>query len=92
MSRGQGRMVGNGHVTIYEPTDRRPYYRLDYRDPTGRRRQRSAGRSPAAALAEAERIDAQLSRSHGGDDERTLGSLVDEYLSTPVGRRRTVHG
>lgn len=89
---GQGRVVGNGHVTLYPPTAAKPYYRLDYVDETGRRRQPSAGRSPAAALAKAGTIDAQLSRFRGGDDARTLGDLVDEYLSTPVGRWRTARG
>ena len=92
MSRGQGRLVGRGHVTIYEPTDRRPYYRLDYYDETGRRRQASAGRSPAAALKRAQDIDDQLSRFRGGDDARTLGDLMTEYLSTPVRRHRSERG
>ncbi|MBO3084122.1 hypothetical protein [Cellulomonas fengjieae] len=92
MTRRDGVLVGNGHVTLHEPTASKPNYRLDYVDETGRRRQPSVGRSPAAALERAKRIDAALSRRRGGDDERSLGDLLGEYLSTPVNRQRSPHG
>lgn len=92
MSAGRGLLVGNGHVTLYEPTASKPNYRLDYRDESGARHQPSVGRSAKTALATAKEIDAGLSRLRGGDDDRTLGNLMDDYLSTPVGRRRTPHG
>lgn len=92
MSRAAGVPVGNGHVVLHEPTPNRPYYRLDYRDQTGQRHQPNVGRSPAAALARAQQLDAELSHLSGGQDDRTLGDLMDEYLSTPVGRHRSAHG
>lgn len=92
MNRAQGLPIGNGHVTLREPTANRPYYRLDYRDETGQRHQPNVGRSPAVALDRAKEIDTRLSRLRGGDQERSLGDLMDEYLSTPVGRRRSPHG
>lgn len=58
--------IGNGHVILREPTPGRPYYRLDYRGPDGRRHQPNVGTSPAVALKRARDIDTELSRLHGG--------------------------
>ena len=87
-TRSTGSRIGNGHVTLYSPTDRRPYYRLDYVDRDGRRCQRSVSRDPVHALTEAKNIDDALSRQHGQAGHRTLGDLAADYTSTARGRMR----
>lgn len=91
-TRSTGSRIGNGHVTLYSPTDRRPYYRLDYVDRDGRRCQRSVSRDPVHALTEAKNIDDALSRQHGQAGHRTLGDLAADYTSTARGRMRTPQG
>lgn len=91
-ARGAGLPVGtSGRVTLYEPTASRPTYRIIVVDEQGVRRDRSGSRSPQKAWNRAQELDAALS---GRDDPqtRTLGHLVAEYVSTPVGRKCNKRG
>lgn len=92
MAYNDGHLVGTDRVTLYLPTDGSPYFRLVYHDESGRRRQTKAARDAAAALAKAEQLDAELTVREGDHSTRTLGELVEEYVSTGHNRKRDRNG
>lgn len=90
MSRRPGHLVGA--VTVHEPTTAKPYFHLVWVDLDGKRRQASGSTSPLTALEKAEAINRSLATTPTDPAEATVGDLVAEYVSTPVGRRRTKGG
>ncbi|MFC0707877.1 tyrosine-type recombinase/integrase [Cellulomonas uda] len=79
-------------MTILKPAASKPYYRLIYTDRDGRRKYPNAGLDAATALAKAERLNLDLARAAGENDQEDLATMVARYVSTPGGRKRDKSG
>lgn len=76
----------SSRVTLHEPTPDRATFRIVYLNLQGRRQEMSGSRSPGVAWNRANELDTRLS-GRVEPQSRTLGDLVAEYVSTPVGRK-----
>lgn len=81
-----------GAVNVLAPTASSPYYRLTWTQPDGRPGRTSGSTSLEAAKAKAAALDASLQRAAGGRAVFTLEEIVDDYLSSPVGRNQKTGG
>jgi len=100
MSRREGTQIGA--VKLYAPTGTRPYFRIVYRDASSKRREMGAGTEERFAVELALATDQELAAAAAGPNsvsatpappaDLTLGSLVEEYVSTARDRKRDKSG
>ena len=67
-------------VTLYEPTNARPYYRLTWYTPEGARQAASGGKDRDQAWAKAWDIDAQLAAAVADPSGRIVNDLLNAWL------------
>ena len=80
-----------GAVAVFAPTGTSAYYRLEWREPDGRRGQSTGGRSLDGAIERAEDIDDRLAMAAGPQATTSLDAMSKEYLDegrSPYGEQR----
>lgn len=81
-----------GAVNILAPTGSSPYFRLTWTDPDGKPGRTTGGRTLQGATEKAGEINAMLVRAAGPSGAMVLSDLIEEYVSTGVGRKQGPEG
>lgn len=81
-----------GHVSVLAPSGSGPYYRLTWTKPDGTPGPTSGGRTREGAQGKATALDSDLGRAAGGKAMVSLAGIVEDYLSSPIGRNGKTGG
>lgn len=81
-----------GQVAVLAPTGTCPYYRLTWTRPDGTAGRSNGGKTLQGATGKAASLDLVLAQAAGGKAMEPLDNVVEQYLSSTVGRNAKTGG
>lgn len=81
-----------GQVNVLAPTGASAYYRLSWTNPDGTAGRTTGGKELAAGHRQGDAAAGQLERAAGGRAMTPLAEILEDYLSTGVGRHGKIRG